>query len=102
MASLYSMRFAASGQQFGLIYIGNGVIAGADTTGITYDGTYVLEDSRFKGTAAMVQPQANQGYGGGGGTLTFDWPEDLQDGQHPASLGERTVTIVLRKLRDVP
>jgi hypothetical protein len=104
MGSLYFMRLAASGQQFGLIYIGNGIIAGADTSGVTYDGTYVLENERFKGSVMVTQSVANRsGYGGGETPpLVFDWPEDLQDGQHDATWGQQAVKISLRKLRDLP
>ena len=103
MGSLYFMRLAASGQQFGLIYFGNGIIAGADTTGVQYDGTYTLEEGRFRGSVKVIQAVANRSYGSENAPpLTFDWPEDLQDGQHPASWGSQAVTISLRKLRDLP
>jgi len=104
MGSLYFIRLAASGQQFGLVYFGHGVVAGADTTGIQYDGTYALEDGRFKGSVKIIQPVANQGYSGGsaGPELTFDWPEDLADGQYPAKWGGQAATVSLRKLRDLP
>ena len=103
MGSLYFMRLAAAGQQFGLIYIGGGVIAGADTTGVSYDGTYRLEDERFKGSVKVIQAVANRGYGADNTpALEFDWPEDLQDGQYDATWGPQPVKISLRKLRDLP
>ena len=103
MGSLYFMRLAASGQQFGLVYFGHGIVAGADTTGIQYDGAYALEDGRFKGSVKIVQSVANQGYGGGEGPeLVFDWPEDLPDGQYPAKWAGQNATVSLRKLRDLP
>ena len=102
MGSLYFMRLAASGQQFGLVYFGSGIIAGADTTGIQYDGTYTLEDGRFKGSVKIVQPVANQGYGGAAPELVFDWPEELSDGQYPAKWAGQNATVSLRKLRDLP
>ena len=110
MAGLYSIQYSGqTGVGAGALYVGNGVIAGFDTYGGRYQGTYKDNGDYIIGSINLSLP-------GGGALVTGDqlpagasiqiaveWPADLGNGAPmQLNVGERTVEVALVKMADVP
>ena len=56
--SLYAgYMTASSGSSMGLFYLGDGILAGVDISGMKYDGTYELQlDGSYKGSLKYMIP----------------------------------------------
>ena len=102
----YSGQSGASG--FGMVQLANGLISGSDVVGGHYEGNYVIENGRLRGTINMRVPA--------GVTLVTGFKADadttvpiaidlLYDPNGPMrqtiSVGGQPVQIVLQKLRDI-
>jgi len=111
MSALYAMRYAGQADVgAGVLFIGKGVIVGADIGNLRYKGTYVESGGRIKGTAAMsAPPQGGRLVTGvamsAGSTIqvTVDWPSDFANGQaQQIMVAGRPVQVTFEKIGDVP
>jgi hypothetical protein len=93
----------------GVLFIGKGVIVGADIGNMRYKGTYVESGGRIKGTVVMSAPQGGMLVTGAampaGSTIqvTADWPPDFANGQaQQIIVAGRPVQVTFDKIGDVP
>lgn len=111
MSALYQADFIGRGVgDVALLYIGGGVISGADANGGRYQGSYEERDGRLQGiirfTMAVAQglrpgalPPAGSSY-----NLRLDFQPDFADGRPQQMLdpGNLPVHVTITKLRDMP
>lgn len=111
MKGLYVIEFGAGlGIGAGVLYIGDGEIAGADVGKVRYEGTYVEEGERVKAEIAITAaaPGSNLVTGvalptGRSVAVIADLPRDFANGDaHPVSVGGREVLVTLEKIVDIP
>ncbi len=111
MKALFVMRFLGQvGLGEGVIYVGGGVVAGADAGGGRYDGAYQVVQGRTRGTVRLAMNTPG-GYLVTGQALAIgqvipieiDWPSEFWNGQpQRVTVGGRVVTVTLEKIRDLP
>ena len=107
---LYVMRFLGQANfGAGVLYVGHGIIAGADANDVLYDGTYEEADGLFKGRAVMSMPSgADLVTGmavppGQSIAISADWPLDFANGEpQQITVEGGLVTVTLHKIRDLP
>lgn len=110
MSALYAMRYLGStGVGAGSLYIGKGIVTGIDVGGGYYDGTYVEENGRLKGSAKLSAPRGavlvtgQQLPAGASIALTVDWPKDFANGNaQTVSVNGMPVQVTFEKVRDIP
>lgn len=107
MASLYYVRFAGeTGRGDGAMYVGNGVVAGFDTAGGRYMGTYIEQWGRFRATVSFSMPGGGEMVTGlqvSSGTsipLSVDWPANFANGHQEIIIQGKPVTMTLEKMND--
>ncbi len=106
---LYVIRFLGQADfSTGVLYIGHGIISGADANDVLYDGTYEEADGLFKGRAVMSMPAGAElvtGMAvppGQSISIAADWPLDFANGvPQQIAVAGRTVTVTLHKIRDL-
>jgi len=110
MDGFYAVYYTGqAGSGFGMLVMKDGVIAGADVTGGTYDGTFTTSGDSLNGTVRMIVP-ANQplvtGAGPSAQPYSINFPISLsasrvQQGQ-PVTIKLPTgpVNLILRKVRN--
>ena len=112
MEGIYAMYFTGSvGSGSGLLLLKNGIIAGADSAGGIYDGSYTVEEM---GTVNMnvrltLPPGASlvTGASAGANPMVMDIPARLPENfGNGLAIALNTPTgpinIIFKKLRDVP
>lgn len=107
---LYRMNFLGqAGIGAGVLYIGNGIISGADAGGGVYDGAYQENAGRMRGHATLNLTAGGMLVTGqavpAGQTmqLAVDWPLTFANGQpQQVQVAGRTVSVTLQKIRDLP
>jgi hypothetical protein len=107
---MYKMNFLGQGGVgAGVLYIGNGLISGADAGGADYDGTYQEVGGRIKGLATLTMSVNGTLVTGqavpAGQTLQIaaDWPLTFANGQpQQIQVAGRTVSVTFQKIRDLP
>ena len=111
MSALFIMRYVgAEGVGAGVLYVGHGVLLGADQGNGRYTGTYTQEDGRLRGEATLTagpgdadlvtgRPLAQ----GQSIALQADWPAHFWDGspQHINVAGQ-SVAVTFEKIGDLP
>ena len=112
MKALYAMQYAGhEGAGVGTLYVGDGVVLGVDIGNCRYNGTYIEEGGRLKGTATMSAPLSSEATlvtgavlePGQSISLAVDWPEDLDDGEpKTVYVAGREVLVVFEKVGDIP
>ncbi len=112
MDGIYAIYFTgATGSGQGVILLKDGVIAGADAAGGTYDGNYTeLEDGSVEGTVKMTVPSGAQlvtGAAAGSEPMSMEIPLKLPvnfGNGHPLPMQTPTgpINIIFKRLRDVP
>ena len=110
MSALYHMRYAGgTGLGEGVMYIGKGIILGADPLTGRYTGTYEVENGRFRGQATLSVSKPVQLVTGAqlhpGQTLQIqaDWPENFADGRSlTISVQTFSVEVAFEKIGDIP
>ncbi len=112
MDGIYAMYFTgATGSGQGVILLKNGVIAGADSAGGTYDGNYTeRDDGTAEGSVRLTLPPGAQlvtGAAAGSQPMSIDiplkLPINLGDGRAlPMQTPTGPINIIFRRLRDVP
>lgn len=110
MSALYAMRYVGqTGAGAGAMYIGKGVIVGADTGGGRYNGTYTETGGRLKGSVVLAAPHGatlvnGQKLSPGSSLqLTMDWPVGFANGQPQSiNVGGRQVQVAFDKIGDIP
>jgi hypothetical protein len=106
---LYVMRFLGQTSfGTGVLYIGHGIISGADANDVLYDGTYEEVDDQFKGRAVMSMPAGAElvtGMAvppGQSIAIAADWPLDFANGEpRQITVEGSVVTVTLHKIRDL-
>lgn len=110
MRALYVMNYLGStGLGAGVLYIGNGQILGTDVGMSRYEGSYVEEGGRIRGTAKITAtiPGSTLVTGavlppGGSLPISVDWPEDFANGSAQlATVGRQEVQVTLTKIGDI-
>src|ERR1700742_539566 len=102
--SLYAAYFTSTaGTSIGLFYIGDGIIAGADAGGITYDGTLEPQpDGSYKGIVKYIVPPERNLITGISGpsasdvSLAVAFPQDFGNGKSVFSMATPLGTISAR------
>jgi hypothetical protein len=110
MSALYVMRYSGqSSVGAGCIYVGKGIISGADAGGGYYDGSYTEQAGRIKGTVKLTAPKGatlvtgQQLPPGAALPLTMDWPKDFGNGSPQTVLvSGHPVKVEFEKLKDIP
>ena len=113
MSAFYIMKYVGSaGVGGGTLYIGKGIIVGIDVEGGKYEGKYVVDNGRMKGTVKMTAPAGGSQLitgqrvpGGAQFDLTFDFPSDsFADGspQKMLGVGGLPIQVSFEKVRDMP
>jgi hypothetical protein len=110
MSALYVISFVGlTDAGNGLLYIGKGVIAGMDTAGVQFDGSYSETTDGISGTVKMTVPAGvalvtGQALPSGGiFELKVNWPPHFANGSpQPVLVAGRPVHVVLSKMRDLP
>lgn len=112
MEGIYAIYFTGvAGSGSGVVVLKNGIIAGADVAGGTYDGSYrELGDGTADGLVRLTLPPGAQlvtGATAGSEPMVFEIPLKL-----PANLGNGTplglstptgpINIIFKRLRDAP
>jgi hypothetical protein len=99
------------GLGLGLLLLKNGVIAGADAAGATYDGTYTeLDDGTAEGSVTMTVPPGVQLVTGATAAtepivheIPLRLPANLGGGNAlPLQTPTGPINIIFKRLRDVP
>ncbi len=95
-----------------MLYIGKGIVAGTDVSGVKYEGRYIEADGRMKGTVTMTAPPngallvtGQNAPGGAKFDLTFNFPADsFADGTPQQMFGVegRPIQIIFEKVTDGP
>jgi hypothetical protein len=106
----YRMNYLGqSGIGAGVIYIGGGIISGADAGDGVYDGTYQEVGGRLRASATHTMTAGGMLVTGqavpAGQTLQIatDWPLNFANGQpQQLQVAGRTVSVTLQKIRDLP
>ena len=111
MGTLYTMRYlGAVGLGFGFMYIGKGIIVGADAGNGRYHGTYTESGGRIRITGTLSMPGGGsvlvtgaQVPAGAEIPLSADWPANFADGtaQSISVLGSE-VQVTFEKVGDIP
>lgn len=109
-AGLYIIRFLGqAGFGDGVLYIGHGLISGADTNGVIYDGSYQEADGGLKAEAVLSMPAAGQLVTGTAMSvgqkiaIAADLSADFANGEpQQVTVEGRTVTVTFHKIRDLP
>ena len=110
MSALYIMRYVgAAGTGHGLLYIGRGVILGADAGNGRYTGEYQERHGQIEGTGVLTAPAGTFLVTGTqvaeDTTLPFTakLPRDFANGAvHHVLVGGVAVGVTFEKLGDVP
>ena len=112
MEGIYAMYFTGSvGSGSGLLLLKSGVIAGADSAGGIYDGSYTLGEMRTVNlnVRLTLPPGASlvTGHAAGAKPLVMDipakLPENFSNGQAIAlNTPSGPINIIFKKLRDLP
>ena len=110
MRALYVMNYLGStGIGAGVLYIGNGQILGTDVGLSRYEGTYVEDGGRIRGTAAITATAPGSALvtgaalpSGGSLPISVDWPADFANGSpQVATVGGQQVQVALTKIGDI-
>ena len=108
---LYVIEFGAElGISAGVLYIGDGVIAGTDVGKVRYEGTYVEEGDRIKAEIAITATGSGAQLvtgvalqGGRSLAVIADLPRDFANGDaHPVHVGGQEVLVTLEKIINSP
>ena len=107
---LYVMRFLGQADfGTGVLYIGHGIVSGADANDVIFEGTYEEADGEFKARAMMSMPSGAELVTGRtvepGESIpvSADWPLDFANGEpQQVTIEGRMVTVTLHKIRDLP
>jgi hypothetical protein len=112
MAGIYTMTFrGAAGWGMGLLELRDGVAAGADVAGATYDGTYVETDDDFTLQMHMTVPPGVtlvQGTAPRPVPYSVDFNATIPKGSIEANqpilldLQPGPVNVIVSRLRDLP
>jgi hypothetical protein len=110
MSAMYSMTYAGvAGLGAGTVYIGRGVVLGADVGGGRYHGTCADQDDCLALNVTLSFPEGGQLITGlnmaPGSSLQLQatWPQSFADGQpQPIMVGAHLVEVVFQKIGDVP
>lgn len=109
MSAFYIMRYqGGTGGGFGAIYIGRGIVVGADVGNGRYKGSYTEAAGRIRGNITLSLPSGGHlvtGQQVPPGTsipITFDWPENFAAGAQQVSVQGRPVGVTFEKVGDVP
>ncbi len=107
--ALYVMRFLGQANfSRGVLYIGHGVISGADANDVIFDGTYEDADGLFMAKAVMSVPSGAElvtGLSVAPGqsiAVMAEWPLDFANGEpRQIMVANSPVTVTLHKIRDL-
>lgn len=110
MRAIYQMTYVgAAGDGGGVMYIGDGVIAGADFGNGRYRGTFAESGGRLNLEAVMSLPAGTHLVTGATFSqptdvpLTASWPLDFGNGQTlTISVAGRPVQVKFSKVMDLP
>ena len=110
MAALYSLQYAGqTGGGAGAIYVGNGIVAGFDTYGGRFNGTYTEQAGRFRANVTLLMPGGGQlvtGQAVPAGTkipMSVDWPAKFGNGTRQQIMVQgRPMMVLLKKMQDIP
>ncbi len=111
MSSLYIMRYLGqTGLGVGTMYVGKGMILGADTGNGRYSGTYTESNGRLQGTVTLsatgdgAELVTGQRLPAGQSIpLQIDWPTNFADGNaQTVSVAGHPVQVTFEKLGDIP
>jgi hypothetical protein len=110
MSALYAMRYLGqTGVGAGAVYVGKGMIVGADVGNGRYHGTYTEAGGRLKATLTLTMASAGvlvTGQQVPAGTkipMTADWPADFANGQAQSiTVAGRQVQVTFEKIGDIP
>lgn len=110
MSALYLMQYVGNaGYGIGAIYIGKGVIVGADAGNGRYSGSYKEEGGRLKASVTLTMTQAGPLVTGQmvpAGTklpITADWPSNFANGEpQSVSVSGHPVQVTFEKVGDIP
>lgn len=110
MSAFYKMEYVGhTGLGIGALYVGRGVIIGADAGGGYYNGTYTDQGGRLKGNATLSMPKGGslvtgqQVPAGGKIPLSVDWPSNFYDGKpQTVMVMGNAVRVVFEKVGDIP
>jgi len=110
--AFYVMKYEGqTGLGGGAIYIGKGILVGADLAGGKYEGKYTEVGGRLKGAVKITAPPAGttlvtgqQISGGSVFELNFDFSADFANGkpQNMVGFGGKPVTVTFDKISDLP
>lgn len=108
MSALYQMQFLGqSGAGAGAIYVGRGKVVGIDATGARYNGSYVDQAGRLKGTVTLTSASGMlvTGQSISPGTqvpITLDLPANFAGHPQQIMVAGRPVTVSFDKIGDIP
>ena len=110
MSALYGMKVVlAAGPGLGALYIGKGLVLGADVTGARYKATYTEQGGRVKFTGTMSIPPGATIFGGeklaqgAEFPMSADLPKNFADGSvQQVTVAGRTVQATFEKIGDIP
>jgi hypothetical protein len=113
MSAFYLMKYIGeAGVGGGTLFIGKGLVIGADIQGGKLEGSYTVANGRMRGAVKMTAPSGGASLVTGqhvpaGATfnLNFDFPADtFADGtpQHMIGVGGRPLKVMFEKIRDLP
>jgi len=104
------MRYLGqSGLGFGSVYIGKGKVLGVDVQNGRYEGNYVNQAGRIRGTVTLSAAQSLQLVTGAtipAGhkiSMSIDWPENFANGQpQQLNVSGAAVSVTFEKVGDIP
>lgn len=111
MSAFYTMQYEGIPGNIGVgaLYVGKGVVVGADVAGGRYHGSYSESGGRLKGTVTLSMVADGMlvtGQAVPAGTkipLTIDWPSNFADGKpHAVSVQGKPVYVLFQKVGDIP
>lgn len=109
MSALYLIDYqGVMGAGHATVYIGKGILLGADITGSRYKGSVVAQGSHLVGNASLTSAGAElvTGQVAPPGTvvpISFNLPTNFDDGSfHTISVGGQPVNIRFTKIGDIP
>lgn len=110
MSDFLVMRYiGATGVGMGALYVGNGVIVGADAGNGRYNGTYSESGDRIRGEITLSMSRdgtlvtGDQVPAGTSIPMTVDWPADYANGQpQQIMVGGRPVNVTFEKVAAIP
>jgi len=109
MSSLFLVDYqGVAGSGHATIYIGKGILLGADNTGSRYTGNFGTQGNQMSGTAKITSAGATlvTGQAAPLGTvvaISFSLPLDFDNGSyHPITVGGQIVNARFQKLGNIP